>query len=325
MNFNFKLFNWNNEGAEPSDDLKANGFRQGYKPAAGIFNRFWYLVTNAITELQQKHGFSRVVDATSTDGVTYTATVEGITELYEGLEITICPDTSNTSNSMTLNLNGLGAKPIRRPLSFSTYVADSAKSGFLHKDAPCRLMYHAEYPNRVDGVSGDGIWLMADKVKTSAQDLYGTVPVESGGTGTNNLADAFYPVGSIYMSVNNVNPSELFGGTWKQLKDRFLLGAGDTYLAGATGGSADAVAVSHRHYMFGQGTDTLTEMTVKNGTADRTVAGYFSKSGVENNMFYEMSAANDTPWRGLTSIEGESGTGKNMPPYLAVYMWQRIS
>ena len=52
------------------------------------------------------------------------------------------------------------------------------------------------------------------------------------------IFDDIYPVGSIYMSVNNTNPSNLFGGTWTQLKDRFLLGAGSTYTNGSTGGSA---------------------------------------------------------------------------------------
>lgn len=48
-----------------------------------------------------------------------------------------------------------------------------------------------------------------------------------------------YPVGSIYMSVNSTDPGTLFGGTWEQLKDRFLLGVGDIYTtAEATGGAA---------------------------------------------------------------------------------------
>ena len=47
-----------------------------------------------------------------------------------------------------------------------------------------------------------------------------------------------YPVGSIYMSVNSTSPASLFGGTWEQLKDRFLLGAGDTYTNGSTGGES---------------------------------------------------------------------------------------
>ena len=48
----------------------------------------------------------------------------------------------------------------------------------------------------------------------------------------------YFPVGSIYLSVNNTNPGSVFGGTWVQIKDRFLLGAGSTYTAGKTGGSA---------------------------------------------------------------------------------------
>ena len=47
-----------------------------------------------------------------------------------------------------------------------------------------------------------------------------------------------YPVGSIYMSVNNVSPQSFIGGTWQQIKDTFLLSAGSTYSAGSTGGSS---------------------------------------------------------------------------------------
>lgn len=45
-----------------------------------------------------------------------------------------------------------------------------------------------------------------------------------------------YPIGSIYMSVNSTDPSELFGGTWEQLEDTFLLAAGQNHAAGDTGG-----------------------------------------------------------------------------------------
>ena len=53
-----------------------------------------------------------------------------------------------------------------------------------------------------------------------------------------DLIDTIYPVGSIYMSVSNTSPSILFGGTWEQIKDTFLLATGDTYANGSTGGEA---------------------------------------------------------------------------------------
>lgn len=52
-----------------------------------------------------------------------------------------------------------------------------------------------------------------------------------------DIINIVYPVGSIYMSVNDTDPSLLFHGTWERIKDRFLLAAGDAYAAGSTGGS----------------------------------------------------------------------------------------
>lgn len=53
------------------------------------------------------------------------------------------------------------------------------------------------------------------------------------------LLNLVYPVGSIYWSSNNTNPGTLFGGTWTQIKDKFVLACGDTYnTTGATGGAS---------------------------------------------------------------------------------------
>lgn len=56
--------------------------------------------------------------------------------------------------------------------------------------------------------------------------------------------DNIYPVGSIYMSINSTNPRSLFGGTWEQIQDKFLLCCGTTYAAGSTGGAA---TMAHTH------------------------------------------------------------------------------
>ena len=74
-----------------------------------------------------------------------------------------------------------------------------------------------------------------------------------------NLMLAVYPVGSIYLSVNSTSPATLFGGTWEQIKDRFLLCSGDSYTANTTGGSA---SVSHTHSVTAKGSIGGTALTV---------------------------------------------------------------
>lgn len=52
------------------------------------------------------------------------------------------------------------------------------------------------------------------------------------------IFDRAHPVGSYYWSSDSTNPSKLFGGTWEQVTDKFVLAAGNTYKVGAVGGEA---------------------------------------------------------------------------------------
>ena len=118
-----------------------------------------------------------------------------------------------------------------------------------------------------------------------------------------------YPVGSIYLSVNNTSPAKLFGGTWEQLKDRFLLATGDTYNAGSTGGEA-------------QHTLTVNEMPehthiIGNGTIKVNDGSTGNVAYANNNSILE-SVTNATVY-----AKGGSKPHNNMPPYLCVYMWKR--
>lgn len=56
-----------------------------------------------------------------------------------------------------------------------------------------------------------------------------------------------YPVGAIYLSMSATSPQTLFGGTWSKLEGRFLMCTDSSHAAGTTGGSNDAVVVSHTH------------------------------------------------------------------------------
>lgn len=156
----------------------------------------------------------------------------------------------------------------------------------------------------------------------------------------NNISfNSIYPVGSIYMSVSSVSPSTLFGGTWEQLKDRFLLGAGDIYENGATGGSAELQAHSH-------GIPSLSGTAQSNGdhshvTSRRTstygsgmqsnwrcITAPASANGDYNQISNTENAGAHTHTVTTNASTTEStgnGTAGNMPPYLTVYMWKRVS
>lgn len=62
-----------------------------------------------------------------------------------------------------------------------------------------------------------------------------------------------YPVGAVYISFADTDPSELFGGTWEPIEGRFLLAASSDYEVGSTGGEAThkltvAEMPSHTHH-----------------------------------------------------------------------------
>ena len=135
---------------------------------------------------------------------------------------------------------------------------------------------------------------------------------------SNTLWGKIYPVGSIYISANSTSPAELFGGTWEQIKDRFLLAAGDTYAAGSTGGES-----SH--------TLTVDEMPSHAHNFDNYISGYPDTSNrIDRDNFtmplINILNPNDTVGAGqYTNAAGNSKPHNNMPPYLAVYMWQRTA
>jgi hypothetical protein len=161
----------------------------------------------------------------------------------------------------------------------------------------------------VDASSGT---VTVGAVSTGAITTTGAITATTTITATGNISGAevqvagtdifetIYPVGSIYQSTVSTNPATLFGvGTWTALEDRFLIGESATYAAASTGGSADAIVVLHKHtvgYSTSSGNDAIVQSgaTGQNGTVD-------------------------------TQTVGSSGTNANLPPYLAVYMWERTA
>lgn len=128
--------------------------------------------------------------------------------------------------------------------------------------------------------------------------------------------DLIYPVGSIYVNSNNVDPKVLFGGTWKKIEGRFLIGAGGKYELGAVGGSEDAIVVAHDNHI----------VSASNAIGTGTYKGYLNvdKMTPYHDLRGWLIERNDEVYPATITV-GEDGIGKNMPPFLVVNIWKRIA
>jgi hypothetical protein len=137
-----------------------------------------------------------------------------------------------------------------------------------------------------------------------------------------------YPVGSIYTNATvSTNPATLLGfGTWTAFAaGRVMVGfdSGNALFdtAEETGGSADAIVVSHTH------TATVTDA---GHSHTYSKAGSPSvQSGTNTPCFTNNASDNtSTAFTGITvanSTTGSSGTDANYQPYITVYMWKRTA
>lgn len=160
--------------------------------------------------------------------------------------------------------------------------------------------------------------ILADGAVTNDKIADGTIDKSKLAFSVPSLLD-IYPVGAIYLSVSSTSPETLFGGKWEQIQNRFLLAAGSSYSAGATGGEATHTLTtnempSHAHD-FARGDGTYTRYAIVDmakSTANQwgvhweTQNGYWCNNGQMQNA-------------------GGGAAHNNMPPYLAVYMWKRTA
>jgi hypothetical protein len=200
---------------------------------------------------------------------------------------------------------------------------------------PLKRVKGTELDDEFDAISV----AIATKANLASPEFTGTptVPTASVGVSTTQAAStafvqaalaALYPVGSVYINATSaVNPATLLGfGTWSAFAaGRVLVGLNasnalfDT--AEETGGSADAVLVSHTH------TATVTDPG-HNHTFVQAVNTQ-PQSGSSTQCLTSSSTQNtSTATTGITvsnSTVGSSGTNANYQPYITVYMWKRTA
>ena len=182
----------------------------------------------------------------------------------------------------------------------------------------------------VNGNYLTGTWLQT----TAATDLNRVPPKvavldNAGWVYYRTPVDLIYPVGSIYMSVNATNPKELFGGTWVQIKGRFLLGMSSSYPAGSTGGEATHTLTSseipYHNHAIGQDGNTSLVLPTNVAVDDSSHSQYVTTLEGGNSGWYKSSVA----WGGAIATRDQTSpygqAHNNMPPYLAVYIWKRTA
>lgn len=176
----------------------------------------------------------------------------------------------------------------------------------------------------------DGVKI-SELTQLTALNGEGSIPIVSNNeTKKISVVDLIYPVGAIYMSVNNTNPTSLFGGTWVQIKDTFLLSAGDTYTAGNTGGESTHTLTANELPQI-TGSFSTSDNVLVNSLPSNTIAtatGVFTR-GVRSQTQVSGTTSSVAEGQGVqNSINMAFGGGQAhniMPPYLVVYVWKRTA
>ena len=143
-----------------------------------------------------------------------------------------------------------------------------------------------------------------------------------------SVLQVLYPIGSVYSNAtSSTNPATLIGfGTWTAFgagKVMVGLDSGDATFStvGNTGGSKDAITVSHTH------TATVTDPGHLHSDTG-TQQGFGSTSGPDSNQAWSGTHNTSSATTGISvavSTTGSSATGANLMPYVVVYMWKRTA
>ena len=202
-------------------------------------------------------------------------------------------------------------------LNNNTYTANISLTGLDYKET---YTFQAFTIDKIKSAnSAEKVIKTTPVFSWSNNDFEFNVPVKFSGK---TLFDIVYPVGAIYMSVSSTSPEILFGGTWEQIQNRFLLAAGSSYTAGNTGGEA-----AH----------TLTELEIPRHThALRANTSWGESEALApwaqyfgSNILYDVGASGGTItssyYAEVAQPVGSGAAHNNMPPYLVVYMWKRTA
>jgi hypothetical protein len=231
--------------------------------------------------------------------------------INKGQVDTIVASIVNSAPSTLDTLNEL-ATALGNDANFETTIATS-----IATKAPLASPTFTGTPLSTTPTNGDN----STKIATTAFVMHNGVP--SGGIIIWSGAVASIPAGWYLCNGANGTPN---------LQDRFVIGAGSGYSVGTTGGSKDAIAVSHTHstpaHTHTGSTNTAGEHThgigASNGNSGVGYARYSANDrgmgtyNTDSSGSHSHTVTIDSSGPGTTGNTGSSGTDANLPPYYAL-------
>lgn len=142
------------------------------------------------------------------------------------------------------------------------------------------------------------------------------------------LLDTYYPVGRIYLSSENVSPASFMGGSWERIEDVFLLCAGTTYAAGSTGGSryhTHLYGVRYSPYYGVACGNSENMLLCKDYPNDNYIESVVTSHTSINSVNNSLTNGQTQKTTSSRYSEGVSSSTSHMPPYRAVYAWERVA
>jgi len=224
------------------------------------------------------------------------------------------------ANGQPLNAGLLYTYQAGSSTLFTTYTD---KNGLIANPNPIVLGTDGRPPNEIWLLDG---YFYKFILKDSNNNTIGTYDNLYGSIQTAPVTAPALPSGAIILwsgSIGSIPSGYLLcngaNGT-PDLRDRFVVGAGNNYAVAATGGSTDAIVVSHTH----------TGTTASNGTHDHSISLYRSNGAADLSNYvgtytdFEARGTATTASAGAhthtftTDSSGSSGTNANLPPYYAL-------
>jgi hypothetical protein len=209
-----------------------------------------------------------------------------------------------------------------------------------------KIVKGTEIDNEFNAISG----AISSKADIASPTFTGTpaAPTATAGSNTTQLATtafvtaalaAVYPIGSIYVNASSSsNPNTLLGfGTWEAFgAGRVMVGlnASDALFdtAEETGGSKDAIVVSHTHTYSGTTGDDSPDHThlsnatgLVNNNINFTGTGGANYRNANDTQTGGASTRHQHSFSGTTASNGSSGTNANVQPFIVVRMWKRTA